>query len=42
MIYVENQFDDLVVGGGKIKTIFRLINLLVGLIGDYTLKIKLH
>ena len=29
-------------GGGKIKTIFRLINLLVGLIGDYTLKIKLH
>lgn len=40
MIYVENQFDDLV--GGKIKTIFRLINLLVGLIGDYTLKIKLH
>lgn len=28
--------------GGKIKTIFRLINLLVGLIGDYTLKIKLH
>ena len=41
MIYVENQFDDLV-GGDKIKTIFRLINLLVGLIGDYTLKIKLH
>ena len=41
MIYVENQFDDLV-GGGKIKTIFSTINLLVGLIGDYTLKIKLH
>ena len=25
MIYVENQFDDLV-GGGKIKTIFRYKN----------------